>query len=202
MIDPDTLDWDKTDGLIPAVVQHRSDGAVRMVGYVNRDALEQTLRTRLVTFYSRSKQRLWTKGESSGNLLLLVDAKIDCDGDALLFIVDAEGPTCHLGSTSCFGDGTTAGHFLDVLERRVTLRASADPAESYTARLKAQGVKRIAQKVGEEAVEASLAAVAGDHGELVNEVGDLIYHLTVLLLATGLRWEDVAAKLADRQKVD
>lgn len=200
MIDPDTLAWDKMDGLIPAVVQDRASGEVRMVGYVDRAALVQTLKTGLVTFYSRSKKRLWTKGESSGNFLRLVDAAADCDSDALLLSVDAEGPTCHRGTSSCFGEAH-APHFLDELDARLRERSNADPAESYTARLLAEGVKRIAQKVGEEGVETALAAATGDRAELANETADLLYHLTLLLQASGLSWADVSAVLAKRRSI-
>lgn len=197
MIDPDALAWEKMDGLLPAVVQDRASGEVRMVGYVDRAALTKTIETGLVTFFSRSKQRLWTKGESSGNTLRLVDAQADCDGDALLLVVDAVGPTCHLGTRNCFGE-VAPMHFLDTLERRLVERSSADPAESYTARLLGQGIKRIAQKVGEEGVETALAAVAGDREELTSEAADLLYHLTLLLQASDLRWSDVATVLRDR----
>ncbi|WP_037499884.1 bifunctional phosphoribosyl-AMP cyclohydrolase/phosphoribosyl-ATP diphosphatase HisIE [Sphingomonas jaspsi] len=199
MIDPDTLAWDKMGGLIPVIVQDRSDGAVRMVGYVNRDALAATIDSGFVTFFSRSKQRLWTKGEISGNRLRLVAARADCDGDALLLTVDAEGPTCHLGTPSCFGDIEANPHFLDALADRVRDRASADPSDSYTARLLSQGVKRIAQKVGEEGVETALAATAGDRDELISEAADLIYHLTVLLQAKDIGWDSVAAELEQRK---
>lgn len=199
MIDPDTLAWDKMGGLIPAVVQDRRSGEVRMLGYVDRSALQQTVESGLVTFFSRSKQRLWTKGESSGNILRLVDVRVDCDGDTLLMVVDAQGPTCHQGSRSCFGETLPSPHFLDTLEQRVSARAMADPAESYTARLLADGLKRIAQKVGEEAVETALAATAGDRDELISESADLLYHLTVLLTAADVRWSDIGARLSQRQ---
>lgn len=199
MIDPDTLAWDKMDGMIPVIVQNRVDREVRMMGYMDREALAVTLESGLVTFFSRSKQRLWTKGEESGNRLRLVAARADCDGDALLLTVEAEGPTCHLGTSSCWGDTTPEPHFIDALERRVEERAAADPAESYTARLHSEGIKRIAQKVGEEAVETALAATAGDREELANEAADLVYHLTVLLQASDMRWADVADALGRRR---
>lgn len=199
MIDPDTLAWGKMDGMIPAIIQNRVDGEVRMMGYMNREALAATLESGFVTFFSRSKQRLWTKGEDSGNRLRLVKARADCDGDALLLTVEAEGPTCHLGTSSCWGDMALPPHFLDALEARLAERATADPAQSYTARLLADGVKRIAQKVGEEAVETALAATSGDREELANEAADLVYHLTVLLQASNLGWADVAQALERRR---
>lgn len=199
MIDPDTLDWEKMGGLIPAIIQHRADGQVRMLGYVDRAALEVTLVTGLVTFFSRSKQRQWTKGENSGNHLRLVDASADCDGDSVLFLVDAEGPTCHLGTASCFGEIKPGADFLQELERRLANRILDDPASSYTARLHDEGVKRIAQKVGEEGVETALAAVAGDQAEFISEVSDLVYHLSVLLIAKDARWADVWRELMERQ---
>lgn len=199
MIDADKLAWDKMDGLIPAIVQDCVDGEVRMVGYVDRAAWATTIETGFVTFFSRSKQRLWTKGETSGNRLRLVDARADCDGDAILLTVDAQGPTCHLGTSSCFGDSKPQAHFLEALEQRVKDRSAANPDESYTARLRAAGVKRISQKVGEEAIETALAAVSGNRDELISETSDLIYHLTVLLAAEGVSWDDVGRVLSQRR---
>ena len=196
MIDPGTLDWTKMDGLIPAIVQHADTGEVRMLGYVDRAALEATIRDRLVTFHSRSRGGPWRKGETSGNLLDLVDIRMDCDRDALLVTARPRGPTCHTGSASCFGDDVAP--FLSNLARTIASRAGADPASSYTARLLAEGVKRIAQKVGEEGVETALAAVAGDRAELVSEAADLVYHLLVLLEASGSSLDSVIAELRRR----
>ena len=198
MIDPETLDWDKMDGLLPAIVQDVDDRSVRMVGYVNRDALERTLELGDVTFFSRSKQRLWTKGETSGNRLRLVDARADCDRDAVLFLVRAEGPTCHTGSHSCFGDSLEPP-FPAWLGKVVRERATTDESSSYTARLLAEGPKRVAQKVGEEGVETALAGAAGSKTELVSEAADLVYHLTVLLQSRGLGWADVETVLRSRR---
>lgn len=199
MIDPDTLDWTKMGGLIPAIAQDAWSGEVRMLGYCNRDALEATIRTRLVTFFSRSRGALWVKGETSGNTLDLVDVRADCDGDALLFLVRPRGPTCHLGTASCFGDqGAPGVGFLAALSEILAARAVADPAQSYTARLLGEGVKRIAQKVGEEGVETALAAVAGDRAELESEAADLVYHLTLLLEASGSSLEKVVGELRRR----
>ena len=198
MIDPATLDWEKMDGLMPAIVQDAASGDVRMLGYMNREALDATIASGKVTFYSRSKKRLWVKGETSGNMLHLVDVRTDCDGDALLVRARPAGPTCHTGTDSCFGVSEPA-HFLDSLEARLRTRAAADPSDSYTARLMAEGMKRIAQKVGEEGVESALAAVAGDKAETTSEVADLAYHVTLLLIASGLAWGDVAAELERRR---
>lgn len=196
MIDPDSLDWTKMDGLIPAIVQHADNGEVRMLGYMDRAALESTIADRLVTFYSRSRGGPWRKGATSGNLLDLVDIAADCDGDAVLVTARPRGPTCHTGAESCFGDDVAPP--LARLARTIAGRASADPAESYTARLLGAGVKRIAQKVGEEGVETALAAVAGDGAELESEAADLLYHLLVLLEASGSSLDAVVARLARR----
>ena len=196
MIDPDTLDWAKMDGLIPAIVQHVDNGEVRMLGYMDRAAFDATIRDQSVTFHSRSRGGPWRKGESSGNLLDLVDIKTDCDRDALLVTARPRGPTCHTGTSSCFGD--EAAPFLLQLARTIADRAGADPSSSYTARLLSEGVKRIAQKVGEEGVEIALAAVAGDRAELESEAADLLYHLLVLLEASGSSLDAVVAELRRR----
>ena len=199
MIDPDRLDWAKMDGLLPAIVQDAASGEVRMLGYMDRAALEATLRDRLVTFHSRSRGGPWRKGETSGNLLALVEVRADCDRDALLVLARPKGPTCHLGTSSCFGDDGAPGvGFVAELAAIITERAGAEPATSYTARLMSEGVKRIAQKVGEEGVETALAAVAGDPEELTAEAADLVYHLSVLLHAGGSSWEAVVAELKRR----
>ncbi len=199
MIDPDTLNWAKMDGLIPAIAQDASTGEIRMLGYCNRDALDATIATRVVTFFSRSRGALWVKGETSGNRLELVDARTDCDQDAILLLVRPLGPTCHTGTDSCFGAGGPPGAgFIAALGRTIADRAAADPAESYTARLLAQGIKRIAQKVGEEGVETALAAVAGDKADLESEAADLLYHLLVLLEASGSSLDKVVAELRRR----
>ena len=197
MIDPESLDWTKMAGLIPAIVQDRA-GTVRMLGYLDRAALEATLATGCVTFFSRSKGRLWVKGETSGNRLLLRGIAADCDGDALLITADAAGPTCHRGDASCFG--ASGPFFPSALEAIVDARAGEDPSVSYTARLLEEGIKRVAQKVGEEGVETALAAVSGDADELVAEAADLVFHLIVLLKASGRSWSDVAGELERRHK--
>lgn len=199
MIDPETLDWDKMGGLIPAIAQDSSSGEVRMLGYCDRNALEASIQTREATFFSRSRGELWVKGKSSGNRLDLIDIRTDCDRDALLFLVRPRGPTCHIGTDSCFGDQGPPGiGFVATLAQTIADRATADPAESYTARLLAEGVKRIAQKVGEEGVETALAAVTGDCVELESEAADLIYHLTLLLDASGSSWDRLIAELRRR----
>ncbi|MCA1654736.1 MAG: bifunctional phosphoribosyl-AMP cyclohydrolase/phosphoribosyl-ATP diphosphatase HisIE [Sphingomonadales bacterium] len=201
VIDIDALDWTKMDGLIPAIVQDAASGEVRMLGYMDRAALEATIADRLVTFHSRSRGGRWRKGEMSGNLLDLVDVRMDCDGDALLVLASARGPTCHSGSESCFGDNGAPGvGFVGELERIVAQRASADPSTSYTARLLSEGPARVAQKVGEEGVETALAGRAGDNAELAAEAADLVYHLTVLLRSRGLAWDNVVAELKRRHR--
>ena len=196
--DIETLDWDKNTGLIPAVIEDAVSGRVLMLAYMNREALQKTLETKRVTFFSRSKGRLWTKGETSGNFLNLVDLAADCDKDTLLVTVNAEGPACHLGTTSCFGDLQSRWQFLRDLEVLLASRKGADPATSYTASLYARGTKRIAQKVGEEGVETALAATVHDREELRNEAADLVYHLLVLLQAENLELADVIDILRER----
>ncbi|WP_341869976.1 bifunctional phosphoribosyl-AMP cyclohydrolase/phosphoribosyl-ATP diphosphatase HisIE [Sphingomicrobium sediminis] len=191
------IDWDKMDGLVPAIVQEADGGRVRMLGYMNQKALEATRESGFVTFFSRSKNRLWVKGETSGNRLHVVSIHDDCDNDAILILAEPEGPTCHKGPDSCF-EIETAPHFLATLEAVIAERAEADPDSSYTARLMDKGVKRIAQKVGEEGVEAALAATAGDREELKNEAADLLYHLLVLLKASNLSLRDVTDELKRR----
>lgn len=175
------LDWEKTDNLMPVIVQHAVSGEVLMLGYMNQDALAQTEQSGKVTFYSRTKQRLWTKGETSGNFLNVVSITPDCDNDTLLVLANPIGPTCHLGTSSCFAPAKHDWHFLYELEQLLASRKTADPESSYTAKLYASGTKRIAQKVGEEGVETALAATVNDRFELKNEASDLIYHLLVLL---------------------
>ncbi|WP_421346031.1 bifunctional phosphoribosyl-AMP cyclohydrolase/phosphoribosyl-ATP diphosphatase HisIE [Aeromonas veronii] len=193
------LDWEKCDGMIPAIVQHAASGEVLMQGFMTREALEKTQTTGQVTFFSRSKQRLWTKGESSGNVLQLVAISTDCDQDSLLIAANPVGPTCHKGTTSCFhGHPVPPLGFLAELEQVLAARKGADPATSYTASLYAKGTKRIAQKVGEEGVEVALAAMAKDREELINESADLLYHLTVLLQNEGLELKDVVQRLYER----
>ena len=197
--DPDILDWTKMDGLIPAIVQDAATGEVRMLGYMDRAALDATLADKLVTFHSRSRGGPWRKGETTGNLLDLVEVRADCDHDALLVLATPRGPTCHTGTSSCFGDQGAPGiGFIAELERVIASRAGADPATSYTAKLLAEGPARAAQKVGEEGVETALAGRCGDNAELTSEAADLVYHLTVLLKARDLAWADVLDELKRR----
>jgi len=199
--DLDALAWAKMDGLLPAVVQDVDTGQVLMLGYLDRAALEATLADGFATFFSRSKGRLWQKGETSGNRLAVTAVLADCDEDALLIRAVPEGPTCHLGTTSCFSEaGPDGAGWLGKLARIVHERAGADPAESYTARLLAEGPQRIAQKVGEEGVEVALAGVSRDAEGCAEETADLLYHLTVLMEAKGFNWDDVAGVLAERHR--
>jgi phosphoribosyl-ATP pyrophosphohydrolase/phosphoribosyl-AMP cyclohydrolase len=198
----DRLAWDRMDGLLPAIVQHAASGEVRMLGYMDREALGRTLASGYVTFFSRSRQSYWQKGESSGNRLALVSVAPDCDGDALLVQAFPEGPTCHTGASSCFGrDGAPGVGFVAELEQLLRKRASDDPQSSYTASLVSAGIKRIAQKVGEEGVETALAAMAGDRVELTDEAADLVYHLTLLLHVGGSNWNDVVDVLKKRHEI-
>ena len=196
MIDIDSLDWNKSGGLLPAVVQDADNMRVLMLGYMDRQALQVTCGTGQVTFFSRSRNRLWTKGETSGNTLGLVAVETDCDADSLLVRARPRGPTCHLGRDSCFADAP--GDVVAALDALVASRVDAPADASYTARLFAGGVRRIAQKVGEEGVETALAAVAQDDDALLGEAADLVYHLVVLLRARGLGWADVQRVLAAR----
>ncbi len=192
----DQLAWDKQDGLLPAIVQDSRTYRVLMLGYMNRQALQATLDSQRVTFYSRSKQRLWMKGESSGDVLELVHIETDCDADTLLIQAKPHGPTCHFKRVSCFEKAP--GSFLDELDGLIQSRQSERPAGSYTTKLFDAGVRRIAQKVGEEGVETALAAVAQGDAELLSESADLLYHLIVLLRARGLSLDDAVALLAQR----
>lgn len=195
------IDWEKVNGLVPAVIQDGHSGQVLMLGYMNAEALEKTLSEKQVTFYSRTKQRLWTKGETSGNVLKLQSIKLDCDQDTLLVTVEPVGPTCHTGTTSCFGDvDDTDFGFLAELERVIESRHSEDPEKSYTAHLFQRGTKRMAQKVGEEGVEVALAATVKDRHELTNESADLLFHLLVLLSDAKLPLGDVVECLKQRHK--
>ncbi|MGB1321633.1 MAG: bifunctional phosphoribosyl-AMP cyclohydrolase/phosphoribosyl-ATP diphosphatase HisIE [Vibrio gallaecicus] len=197
------IDWEKVGGLVPAIVQDYQSSQVLMMGYMNLAALEKTGETGQVTFFSRTKERLWTKGETSGNVLQLANISLDCDNDTLLVKVNPIGPTCHTGTTTCWdGDKQeeTQMVWLHQLEQLLAARKDADPESSYTASLYARGTKRISQKVGEEGVEVALAATSGDKAELVCESADLIYHLMVLLQDQGLSMDDVINKLKERHK--
>jgi len=204
MIAPAQLDgiaWEKLDGLIPAVVQHHLDARVLMVGFMNREALERTLASEMVTFFSRSKQRLWTKGESSGHVLKVVDVRLDCDDDTVLIKANPHGPTCHRGTETCFDDPTAGPNplgFLRTLEALIEQRQRERPLGSYTTGLFDSGTRRIAQKVGEEGIETALAAVAQGKDELIGEAADLIFHLMVLLRDREITLDQVLARLISR----
>lgn len=199
-INPDNiqqLDWQKMDNLMPCTVQHALTGEVLMLGYMTAEAVTESLAQQKVTFYSRSKQRLWCKGESSGHYLQLQSLHADCDNDALLAMVNPVGPTCHLGTRSCFA---SASPLLQQLNDTIAQRKGASPDSSYTAQLFAQGIKRAAQKVGEEGVEVALAAATQDTEELHNESADLLYHLLVTLEAADTDLASVLAVLQSRQR--
>jgi len=200
-LDPESLKYDDR-GLVTAVAQDAATGAVLMVAWADREAVEKTIETGQAHFWSRSRRRLWRKGESSGNVLEVEEIRADCDRDTLLLRVRPAGPACHLGTRSCF-EPNPARLELGWLTAVLEARRGGDPEESYTARLLAEGLPRIAQKVGEEAVETVIAALAenGDReGAVVEEASDLLYHLLVLLLAAGVAPEEVAAKLRQRHR--
>lgn len=201
MLNTDDLAWKKMDGLIPAIVQDAFDGRVLMQAYMNREALESTIEGGLVTFWSRSRNQLWTKGETSDNHLELVSVHADCDGDCLLIQARPTGPACHLGIDTCFdsaGPATTGLGFLSTLESIIKQRNLDRPEGSYTTRLFESGPKRIAQKVGEEGVETALAGVAGNEDELLNEAADLVFHTLVLLRERETSLESLVEVLKNR----
>jgi phosphoribosyl-AMP cyclohydrolase / phosphoribosyl-ATP pyrophosphohydrolase len=193
MIDLDQLDFAKGDGLVPVIAQYHRTGEVLMLGFADRPALASSLETGLLTFRSRSRGGLWTKGETSGNVLRIVSLEHDCDRDAVLALVDPAGPTCHTGQRSCFGTPPTLTALADTLERR----RDADPAESYTARLLADPNQRL-KKLGEEAVELALACAAGDTARITEEAADLVYHTLVACMAEGVGLDDVLKALEAR----
>jgi phosphoribosyl-AMP cyclohydrolase / phosphoribosyl-ATP pyrophosphohydrolase len=194
-----SVDWSKIGGLLPVIVQDTDTAEVLMLGYMNEAALRQSMSSGLVTFFSRSKQRLWTKGETSGNALRLESMRLDCDRDSLLVMVKPTGPTCHNGTMTCFGEfAGPALAFIGRLEKLIALRDVQRPTKSYTTSLFEEGVKRIAQKVGEEGLETALAAVADTDLALRGEAADLLFHLLVLLRAKGQRLEQVIDVLQQR----
>ncbi len=193
------IDWKKNAGLVPVIVQDAATQQVLMLGYMNAAALKKTLRTKKVTFFSRAKQRLWTKGESSKNFLHLVSLEVDCDNDTLLIQANPDGPTCHRGTVSCFGArGASGAGFLAHLDQVVAARLKSGDKSSYTVRLVKEGVARVAQKVGEEGVETALAALQKNSKEFTGEAADLLYHLIVLLRAKKLSLADAVAVLEKR----
>jgi phosphoribosyl-ATP pyrophosphohydrolase/phosphoribosyl-AMP cyclohydrolase len=202
-LDISSLNWNKGAGqsadLLPAIVQDAQTGKVLMLGYMNKEALQVTQASKQVTFYSRSKQRLWTKGETSGHVLQLIDIFVDCDQDALLITANPIGPTCHNGTISCFGDAAVTVveqlAFLTKLEAVIAQRISDKPEGSYTARIWEKGITRMAQKVGEEGVEVALAAATSERDRVVSESADLLYHLALLLKGCELSLSDVVREL-------
>ena len=192
-------DWDKTGGLLPAVIQDVRTGQILMLGYMSREAAKTTLESGHVTFYSRSKQRLWTKGETSGNTLGFVSAALDCDRDTILVQAVPAGPACHTGARTCFGDELPQGPgFLGQLDSLIRQRRADMPEGSYTTSLFAAGKARVAQKVGEEGVELALARMKDDNEEMANEAADLLYHLMVLLADADMSLEDAVSVLRAR----
>ena len=201
-LDVTRVDFAKGDGLVPAIVQDAATGAVLMLAYMNRNALEQTLARKRAVFYSRSKQRLWEKGETTGHTLDVVDIVHDCDNDTLLITANPRGPACHNGTLTCFGDeprsAATGIAFLAKLEGVIAQRATEKPEASYTARLLDKGVARVAQKVGEEGVELALAGVNEPEQKVVGEAADLLFHVLVLLRARGIALREVVRELESR----
>lgn len=194
------IDFEKMNGLVPAIIQDNTTRNVLMLGYMNREAFEKTLATGKVTFWSRSRNCLWTKGETSGNFLNLVDIRVDCDNDNLLVRVNPTGPACHLGTDTCWGETNDANPllFLTELQDFINKRHEEMPEGSYTTSLFKDGLNRMAQKVGEEALEAVIEATNGTNDRLIYEASDMFYHLIVLLTSKGLRIEDIAKELKER----
>lgn len=197
MIDIDKLNFEKSQGLIPCIVQDANTNSVLMLGYMNREALDKTLDEKRLTFFSRTKQRLWTKGETSGNYLTLVDVSMDCDQDTLLFKVNPAGPTCHTGSDTCF-NMKNIGNGLEFLEATIWDRKMNPKAGSYTNQLLNSGINKVAQKVGEEAVELVIEAKDDNKELFLSEAADLMYHFLVLLTAKGFKLEEVVNVLRSR----
>jgi len=194
-----TLNFDKMDGLIPAVIQDSVSFKILMVGFMNREAYQKTCESQKVTFYSRTKNRLWTKGEESGNFLDVDRILVDCDNDTLLVMARPRGPVCHTGADTCFGETNSRGIlFLDYLQKFIQRRRLEMPEGSYTTHLFSKGINKIAQKVGEEAVETVIEAKDQNDDLFIGEAADLVYHLIVLLTAKGFSLDDVAAKLESR----
>jgi phosphoribosyl-AMP cyclohydrolase / phosphoribosyl-ATP pyrophosphohydrolase len=203
-VDPAKVDFAKTDGLVPAIVQDADTGAVLMLAYMNREALDATLARKRAVFWSRSKQRLWEKGETTGHTLDVVDVALDCDSDTVLITAHPRGPACHTGTVTCFGDepraAATSIAFLAKLENVIAQRATEQADSSYTAKLLAKGINKVAQKVGEEGVETALAGVNEPDDKLVDESADLLFHLLVLLRARGVPLARVVERLETRHR--
>ncbi len=193
------IDFQKNNGLVPAIIQDNATLQVLMLGYMNKEAYEKTQLEKRVTFFSRTKNRLWTKGESSGNFLMLNDLQIDCDNDTILIKATPQGPTCHTGSTSCFKEETAKG-FLYKLQNIITQRIDEDDENSYTSKLFKRGINKVAQKVGEEAVELVIEAKDNNIELFKNEAADLLYHLLILLKAKNVTFQEIEKVLEDRSK--
>ena len=191
------IDFNKGDGLVPVIIQNAQTMQVLMLGYMNKKAFDQTIETKKVNFYSRSKQRLWMKGESSGNTLSVIDIKMDCDQDSLLIFVNPKGPTCHTGSTSCFKEETAKG-FIYELEKTISDRINSNDSKSYTNELYQKGINKIAQKVGEETVELVIEAKDSNDELFKNEAADLLYHLLILLKAKDQNFSSIEGVLKSR----
>ena len=199
-----TIDFEKMGGLVPAIIQDAKTKNVLMMGFMNQEAYEKTLETGKVTFWSRSRNQLWTKGETSGNFLELVSIQNDCDNDTLLVKANPMGPTCHKGTDTCWGEENTENPllFLTELQDFIEKRHEEMPEGSYTTRLFKEGINKMAQKMGEEALEAVIEATNGSNEKLIYEVSDMFYHLIVLLTSKGLRIEDIAKELQKRHDPD
>jgi len=201
MIDISKLNFEKLNGLVPAVVVDKNTDAVLMLGFMNKEAISRTIETKLVTFFSRTRNKLWTKGETSGNFLKLIEIKSDCDNDSLLIYAEPEGNTCHTGNYSCFDVKKTGTlKFLQQLSEIIKERKQNLPEDSYTTKLIKEGENRIIQKVGEEVVETLIAAKNNDREEIINEVSDLMYHLLVMLEEKDIELSDVVANLEKRHR--
>ncbi|MBR6043478.1 MAG: bifunctional phosphoribosyl-AMP cyclohydrolase/phosphoribosyl-ATP diphosphatase HisIE [Paludibacteraceae bacterium] len=193
-------DFEKMGGLVPAIVQDADTRKVLMLGFMNEEAYQKTIDTKKVTFYSRTRQKLWTKGETSGNFLNMVSMAIDCDNDTLLIQVHPVGPVCHTGTDTCWGDTNKSDlNFLSSLQDLIELRKAEMPEGSYTAKLFGEGVNRMAQMVGEEALSTLIASTHGSNEQVLAEAADLVYHLMVLLSSKNMRIEDVVAELYKRR---
>jgi phosphoribosyl-AMP cyclohydrolase / phosphoribosyl-ATP pyrophosphohydrolase len=201
MITKDNIDFDKVNGLIPAIIQDKNTKQVLMLGYMNEEAFDQSIESQKVTFFSRTKQRLWTKGEESGNFLEIIDVSLDCDCDTLLFQVNPIGPTCHLGTKTCWGEesGTSFG-VLEYLEKEISTKLASNIEGSYISSLQEKGLAKIAQKVGEEGVEVVIEAMGNNRDLFLNESADLLFHYLILLQAKGEKLENVLEVLNKRVK--
>jgi phosphoribosyl-ATP pyrophosphohydrolase/phosphoribosyl-AMP cyclohydrolase len=201
MIEKEKIDFSKLNGLVPAVILDKTSNQILMLGFMNEESFDKTISTKRVTFFSRSKNRLWTKGETSGNFLNLINIDIDCDNDSLIIYVNPEGPACHTGAFSCFGIERSNLAFLNQLNKLIKDRKKELPEGSYTTRLFKEGADRIIQKVGEEAIETVIAAKNRDKVEIINEVSDLIYHLLVMLADQDIELEEIVDKLVERHNI-